>query len=141
MKRFLSGTAVLLAACTHSPTDSESQVRIDVDGSRFFVGESITATVQNASSEEVVFHHCGHNITLVLERREGTSWSDALQLNGPICPAVLPSGTLTLGPGEAQAQVFPAKMPGQFRIRAEFGKGVTRIAYLSHSSPFVIDTK
>ena len=139
MNRLLFGAVLLLAACSQSPTESDSQVRILLDGSRFSVGEPITATIENVSNEDVVFFHCDQHIALVLERRQGGSWTEALRLNGPICPSVVSSGALTLSPGEAQSEQFPAKFSGEFRIRAEFGKDILRIGYVAYSSRFWVE--
>lgn len=139
MHRFLVGVAVFLAACSQSPTDSDRQLRIDLEGSRFSSGEPITASIENASGEDVIFFHCGHRIAFAIERREGNSWTTAFRLNGPICPAVLPSGAMILSPGEVHSEQFSTEAPGEYRIRAEFGKGVVRIGYTAYSSRFWVE--
>jgi hypothetical protein len=122
MKRILSALPfLLLAACT-SPFGSkgpELQVRTEqeeyvVDPIRFV--SAVGFTVKNEGDESIYLPHCGDQVIVAVDRREGGDWRQ-VSGDGGICEAIYPSGPLEVKPGESVRSVVSVGARGSYRIR------------------------
>ncbi len=122
MKRILSALPlVILAACT-SPFGSggpELKVRTEQEE---YVAEPIGFikpvgfTVKNEGDQPIYLPHCGGQVVVAVDRREGGDWRQA-QGGGGICQAVYEGGPLEVQPGDSVRSVVSVGEPGRYRIR------------------------
>ena len=129
---------LLCASCTDTPTQVRDSVRVDLNKSEFGVNEEIVVAIINASGEDAFFSHCGFRVPIIVERREGSEWTEVFGINGPACPADRPSGVLVLQPDDHQIQSVSIQSTGEFRLRLEFGGEFIRILYVRYSEPFIV---
>ena len=139
MRRIVVFLALLIGGCSESPTGHGGILWILTEKSQYASGEPINLTITNNFDENVYLPHCGHRISIVVERRHAFSWEDAQKVNGPPCPAIYESGTIVLRPGEVHYQTVTPHVTGEVRLGTTFGMGRTRIGHLAFSLPIQID--
>jgi hypothetical protein len=112
---------LLLAGCLDSlPSDpSDPGVEVMTDREQYAVEESIRVTIRNASGRSVFLSHCDFRLSMLIERRRGGEWVEEVGINGPICPAAFPSGSVSLAPEERTSEGLTVERAGDYRLKIE----------------------
>lgn len=122
MKKFLSALPLVFLAACSSPFGSggpELQVRTEqeeyvADPLRLI--SAVGFTVKNEGDESIYLPHCGDQVIVAVDRREGGDWRQ-VSGDGGICEAIYTSGSLEVKPGESVRSVVSVGARGSYRIR------------------------
>lgn len=98
-------------------TAVDGDLNVRTSRTSYHVGEDITVTVENRGRSAVYVAHCNHRISLIVERRDGEVWTDQLQVNGPACVSIYPTGDTAIAAGTKLTETFRLEQSGQYRIR------------------------
>jgi hypothetical protein len=105
----------LVAGCS-LVTGSDGELEVRTSKTSYHVGEAVTVRIVNGFDEAVYVGHCNHRTSLLLERREGESWTQHSQVNG-ICLAIYPSGEVRIDAGGDLSETIVVGEPGEYRLR------------------------
>lgn len=128
MKRFLSALPLLfLAACTSSLGSSGPELQVRTEQEKYVASpvssvSSVGFTVKNEGDESIYLSHCGDQVFVAVDRREGGDWRQAYGGEG-ICQAIYDSGPLEVQPGDSVRSVVSVDEPGVYRIRVRASDG------------------
>lgn len=110
---------VLLAAfvvgCT-TGTGVEDGVEVGTSADTYFVGAPIVVRLVNHTDRAIYVAHCNHRVSLLLQRRAAGEWQHHLQVNGPLCIAIYPSGETRIDADEEVVETFTIDESGEFRV-------------------------
>lgn len=112
---FLAAVIVALAGCDPPPTGPGTYMAARTLSLEYSSGQMVVFDVENQGDDVVGLPHCDHRIAMALDRRAGGQWIEAYRRS--FCIAVLPSGVVSLRPGEVHRDSVPVTQPGTYRIR------------------------
>ena len=129
----------LIAGCDSSPSDVLRDVEVRTSATTYRTEEIISVEVVNETDWDAFFYHCNHRFAFTVEEQKSGSWVEAMNLNGPACLGIFPSGVEVLTPGSMKIESFTLSKPGRYRLRFPTGTRSTEIgAFLATSNEFTV---
>lgn len=128
MTRGLILVLFVFLGCESAPAGPGAALRVRTDRSSYAVDQAITVDMTNLGADTVFLPHCNFHVGMVVQAHTGAGWTDTLGLNGPMCVAIYPSGTIAVPGGSSHTETVALSRPGTYRMEIDAGPAPTYMA-------------